>query len=220
MFKLFDSWYLARQDINIYNSMATVTGTPTYTSGNWSFAGQANFRLGSITDRWVENLPAGTQASNTELAVGEGHAKLAVRVVDLGDGRWTYHYAVHNLDFARAVTNGSEPNLRVLSNKGFAGFSIPLPAGANASNIRFSDGDLEAGNDWTSSQAGGRLSWSAPSGGSLDWGTLYLFSVTLDKAPVAGVGTLDVAESGSPASFEISALVPGGVETIFENGFE
>ncbi|MEO8010636.1 MAG: hypothetical protein ABI650_03220 [Dokdonella sp.] len=218
---LFDSWYLARQDINIYNSMATITGTPTYSGGNWNFAGQSNYRLGSVTDRWVEGLPAATQATNTELAVGEGHSKVAVRVTDLGNGTWRYHYAVHNLDFARAQTSGAEPNLRVLSNKGFDRFSVPLPAGVNVISNRFSDGDLEAANNWSFSAASNALTWTAASANSLDWGTLFLFSVVLDSAPQAGASALRVATAGTPATFTVNALVPtAGNDTIFEHGFE
>jgi len=218
---LFDSWYLARQDINIYNSMASVTGTPTYSGGNWSFAGQGNYRLGSVTDRWVEGAPSGTVVANTELAVAEGHAKVAVRVVDLGNGQWTYHYAVHNLDFSRAVTEGSEPNLRVLSNRGFSSFSVPVETGAVIGTQRFSDGDLEAGNDWAFSTAGGRLTWTAPAGQSLDWGTLYLFSVTVGAPPTPGQSRLDVAQSGSPAFYDVAVPVPGAqVDVIFGSGFE
>ena len=33
---MMDSWYIAREDINIYNSMATITGTPHYASNQWS----------------------------------------------------------------------------------------------------------------------------------------------------------------------------------------
>ena len=219
----FDSWYLAREDVNIYNSMATVTGTPTWSGTQWSFASQANFRLGSITDRWVELAqPANTVSSNTELAVAEGHTKVAVRVTDLGNGQWRYHYAVHNLDFSRAQTQGAEPNLRVTSNKGFNRFSVPLPEGVNVLNDRFSDGDLEAGNDWSFSSAGNALSWDAPAGGSLDWGTLYLFSVTLDAAPVTGTSALNVATAGTPASFEVETLVAEAplVDLIFKDGFE
>ena len=60
---MMDSWYLARQDINIYNSMATVTGTPHYSGGQWSFSGQNNYRLGAAIDRWVDpaNPPARTR---------------------------------------------------------------------------------------------------------------------------------------------------------------
>jgi len=216
---LFDSWYLARQDINIYNSMATITGTPTFSGGNWTFAGQANYRLGSVTDRWVENLPAGTVAQSSELAVGEGHAKVAVRVTNLGNGQWRYHYAVHNLDFARAQTAGSEPNLDVLSNKGFNQFRMPLPVGVNVIANKFSDGDLVSANDWTFSSAGGQLTWAAPAGASLDWGTLYLFSVTTDSPPKSGSAVITVAQAGTPSTFDIPVLMPAP-DVIFKHGFE
>ena len=218
---LFDSWYLARQDINIYNSMATITGTPTYSGGNWTFAGQANFKLGSITDRWMENLPVNTLASqNTELSVSEGHAKVAVRVMDAGNGKRTYHYAVHNLDFARAIKAGSEPNLDVISNKGFQRFRVPIPAGVSVIANRFSDGDLVAGNDWTFSESGGYLTWTAPSGASLDWGTLYLFSVTTYSAPVSATSQLQPATPRGLLTFNVSTLAPGASDIIFRDGFE
>ncbi|MEO7013302.1 MAG: hypothetical protein ABI127_03265, partial [Dokdonella sp.] len=216
---LFDSWYLARQDINIYNSMATVTGTPTYSTGNWTFAGVGNFKLGSVTDRWVEGLPANTIAQNSEMAVAEGHTKVAVRAIDLGNGQTTYHYAVHNLDFSRAVTAGAEPNLDVLSNKGFDQFRIALPAGVSVLGNHFSDGDLDSGNDWTFSSAGGYLTWTAPSGASLDWGSLYSFSVTTNGVPIAGNGELKPATAGLQSSFTVPTLVPGG-DIIFQDGFE
>ena len=84
------------------------------------------------------------------------------------------------------------------------------------------DGDLEAGNDWSFSSAGNALSWDAPAGGSLDWGTLYLFSVTLDAAPVTGTSALNVATAGTPASFEVETLVAEAplVDLIFKDGFE
>ena len=218
---LFDSWYLARQDVNIYNSMATITGTPTYSGSNWTFAGQANFKLGSVTDRWMENLPVNTLASqNTELSVSEGHAKVAVRVMDAGNGKRTYHYAVHNLDFARAIKAGSEPNLDVISNKGFQRFRVPIPAGVSVIANRFSDGDLIAGNDWSFSESGGYLTWTAPSGASLDWGTLYLFSVTTYSAPVSATSQLQPATSGGLLSLKVSTLAPGASDIIFRDGFE
>lgn len=218
---LFDSWYLARQDINIYNSMATITGTPTFSGGNWVFAGQANFKLGSVTDRWMENLPVNTLASqNSELSVGEGHAKVAVRVMDGGNGKRVYHYAVHNLDFARAVTTGGEPNLNVVSNKGFNRFRVPIPAGVSAIANHFSDGDLSAANDWSFSSAGGFLTWTAPSGASLDWGTLYSFSVTTYSTPVATSSQLQPATGGIQMTFNVSTLAPSASDIIFQDGFE
>ena len=215
---LFDSWYLARQDINIYNSMATVSGTPTYTGGNWNFTGN-NFTLGSVTDRWVESLPSNTTAQNTELAVKDGHTKVAVRVVDLGNGQWRYHYAVHNLDFSRAITAGTEPNLDVLSNKGFDQFRVAIPAGVAVIENRFSDGDLNAGNDWTFTNTGGFLTWTAPAGNSLDWGSLYLFSVTSSSPPADGISELQPATAGSPSLYMVATLAPTS-DIIFQDGFE
>ncbi|MCB1738892.1 MAG: hypothetical protein KDK91_00860 [Gammaproteobacteria bacterium] len=218
---LFDSWYLARQDINIYNSMATITGTPTWLGSTWTFAGQGNFKLGSVTDRWMENLPSGTLATqNTPLSVPEGHLKVAVRVMDAGDGKRTYHYAVHNLDFSRASTAGAEPNLDVLSNKGFDRFRVAIPAGVSVIANRFSDGDLIAGNDWTFSSGGGFLTWTAPSGVSLDWGTLYLFSITTYSSPTTGTSELRPATAGVQSTFNVSTLVPSASDIIFQHGFE
>ena len=216
---LFDSWYLARQDVNIYNSMATVTGTPTWSGSSWNFLGVSNFKLGSVTDRWVEGLPANTVAQNSEMAVTEGHAKVAVRAVDLGNGQTTFQYAVHNLDFSRGVTAGTEPNLEVLSSKGFNEFRIPLPAGVSVLANHFSDGDLDSGNDWTFSSAGGYLTWTAPSGASLDWGSLYSFSVTTSGTPIPGNSELKPTTAGLPSSFSVPILVPGS-DIIFQDGFD
>ncbi|MBO9662914.1 hypothetical protein [Dokdonella sp.] len=214
-----DSWYLAREDINIYNSMATVTGIPRYTSGLWTLSNQGAMQLGAAIDRWVDPGNPGANAKNTELATAEGHAKVAVKVTDLGGGNWRYHYAVMNFDFSRAVTEGSEPNLRVLSNKGFDSFTVPVPGTATVSTKTFRDGDLDATNDWVA-LGGNRASWSTsgrtmsnPGGAqtkpTLDWGTLYSFSVVVNRAPVAGQATLHVAQAGTPASYQVATLVPG-----------
>lgn len=206
---LFDSWYLARQDINIYNSQASLWVTPTYSGSAWNLGNATGFKLGSVVDRWVsENVPAGTAVANKELANAEGHAKLAVRVTDLGNGTWRYDYALHNLDFGRAVTQGAEPNLRVLSNKGFDRFAVPLPADAVVSANWFSDGDLDAANDWSVSVGTDHVSWTAPSSNTLDWGTLYSFSITVNKPPIPSLGELHMAEAGSPGAYMLETLAP------------
>ena len=222
---IMDSWYIARQDINIYNSMATVTGTPHYQSSMWSFSGQSNFRLGAAIDRWVDptNLPPNSM--NTELAVTEGHAKVAVKVTDLGDGTWRYDYAVMNFDFARAVTQGQGeghgPDPRVVSNMGFD--SLTIPAGGTIGTTKFSNGTVDGENAWTESSADGSVTWTAPEGGTLDWGTMYSYSIVSSSAPVAGNATLHVAESGTPASYDVATLVPapsGPDDRLFTDGFD
>ncbi len=216
----FESWYVARDDINIYNSMASLSVTPHYASSQWSLSSQTGYRLGPAIDRWVDPTSPGTNALSSELATSEGHAKVAVKAIDNGDGTWTYHYAVMNLDFARAVigapANGPDP--RVISNKGFDSFSVSIPAGAAVTAVKFRDGDLDATNDWGGRGANGTVTWSprfAQSGragvapATLDWGTLYSFSFTTNHAPVSGTGTLHVAQSGTPATYTVATLVPG-----------
>lgn len=220
---LFESWYLARQDINIYNSMGTVATTQNWSGSVWGI-GASSYKLGPAIDRWVSPTAPPENAMNAELSVTEGHAKVAVKAIDNGDGTWRYVYAVMNLDFARAETDGTEPNLRVLSNRGFDSFSIPLPAGATVAASSFSDGDLDAGNDWTLDTSSGSAVWSAPVGGqTLDWGTLYTFTVTVAAAPTAGASMLHVAQTGSPADFQVDTLVPDpGVpnDIVFRDGFD
>jgi len=217
---LFESWYLAREDVNIYNSMGTVSTTQNWSGSFWGI-NASGYKLGPAIDRWVDPLAPAANAMNTELAVGEGHAKLAVKVTDNGDGTWRYDYALMNLDFARAVTQGAEPNLRVLSNKGFDRFSVPLPAGVVASATRFSDGDVNAVNDWIVDTSGGRVTWTAGSQ-TLDWGSLFAFSLTANSAPVAADGNLRVAQAGSPAAFDLATFAPAPVvsDVIFANGFD
>jgi hypothetical protein len=127
---------------------------------------------------------------------------------------------VANLDFARAIVqppqNGPDP--RVLSNKGFDSFSVPIPAGSVVTATSFRDGDLVVANDWKTVNNGTRVTWngggvlsSATAKGkpTLDWGTMYSFSITVNRAPASGSSVLHVATAGSPAQYNVTTLVPG-----------
>jgi hypothetical protein len=203
---LFESWYLARGDINILNSMATKRVTFTRQSNIWAVGGNNEYQLGPAIDRWVNPSAPGPGASSVQLSTSEGHVKVASRATDLGGGRWRYHFAVMNLDFARAQTEGAEPNLRVVSNRGLSGFVVPS-GGATITDLAFGDGDLDAANDWTAEIRDGNVHWTAPAGHSLDWGTLYRFSFVADKAPARNTFSLDVAGTGLPSALKGSGVV-------------
>jgi len=204
---LFESWYLARQDINIYNSMATKRVTFTRNSSTWSIGGNDQYRLGPAIDRWVDPSAPGANARSVALSSNEGNTKVAVKVTDLGGGQWRYDYAVMNLDFARAKTEGSEPNLRVLSNMGYDSFSVPV-GNATITNIRFSDGDVDAGNDWGGAVYNGSVLWATPNKTNpLNWGTMFRFSFVANQAPAENAAELHIAEAGTPRTVAANGVL-------------
>ncbi|MGA8277011.1 MAG: hypothetical protein WB784_02280 [Rhodanobacteraceae bacterium] len=219
---LFESWYLARQDINILNSMATLSVSPQYNSGSnsWSLSNQSNYKLGPAIDRWVDPRSHSANALSVELAKDEGHTKVAVKAVDLGGGNWRYDYAVMNLDYARAITQAPDngPDPRVLSNAGFDSFTVPVPAGATVSATSFHNGVAGDSGAWQAAVGPNSVSWSAGDQPTLDWGTMYTFSMTVNATPRVnhptvtslgnGVVQLHVANSGTPASYGVRSIVP------------
>jgi hypothetical protein len=221
---MFESWYLAREDINIYNSMGTLDTVQHWTGSIWGI-NSSNYTLGPAIDRWVDPVNPGVNAMNSELVAPAGHAKLAVKVTDLGSGQWRYDYAAMNFDYSNAKTEGAEPNLHVIANRGFDSFGVRIPQGADVNVIatRFLDGDLDATNDWPVSTDNGRVVWTAPQGESLDWGTLYSFSLTVNAPPVAGDGRLHPADAGEATHFDVATLVPQPVDPadiVFSSGFD
>jgi hypothetical protein len=237
----FESWYLVRDDINIYNTMASRPVSFSYSgSGPWVITNGNPTRLGPAINRWVDPASVNPNERNVEIANDEGHVRVAVKATDLGGGQWRYDYAVMNLDFARAATQGTPSQLddaspaqryRVIHNFGFDSFSVPLPAGATPAALEFGDGDLDATNNWSAAVAGGALTWTAPANASppagvpavrnpLNWGTLFRFSFTSGQAPAAADVSLHVAQSGTPAAYAATVLAPAAVDAIFDDNFD
>jgi len=227
----FESWYVVREDISIYNTMASRPVSINWASGHWQLTNGSPLLLGPAIDQWVSRNTSNPNESSAELAVNEGRARVAVKVTDLGDGTWRYDYAVMNFDFARAVTTGSEVStpfntFRVLRNHGFNRFSLALPASASLVSSKFSDADDNPSNEWTTQREGDTLTWQGPSDAgiatnALNWGTLYRFSLVTDMPPVQGSVSLGVAEAGTPSAFTVNALKPSSViPPMFANGFE
>jgi hypothetical protein len=217
---LFESWYAAREDIDIYNSMASLQTAAQWSGGVWAFD-NSDYKLGAAIDRWVspQRPVSGRKPPllleplqwSQELVADGSHAKVAVKVSRLGNGLWRYHYAVMNLDFAFALTQGAEPNLRIVSQQGFDGFEIASAVADTAQDLVFRDGDLDAANNWQATQSPGTVRWSTGPGAqttSLGWGMLYSFSLTSSAAPRFGVATLSAANAATPRSFTVKTIVP------------
>jgi hypothetical protein len=216
-----EAWYLVRDDVDIYNTMRHARGSASWTGSTWTnFTYEAGTHMaGPVIDRWMSLGSESPMAMSHELATAEGHVRVAVRVVPLAGDRFRYEYAVMNFDFARAVTQGAEPDLRVLSNRGFGALSVPVDDGYQLSAIEFSDG---AGltDAWAFTQDGDTLIWQAPSpAATLDWGTLFVFAFESTWHPVRSQVALHVHEPGSPATYLVEALVPRP-DGVFRGGFE
>lgn len=214
----FEAWYVVRDDIDIFNTMGRIEVEPLWSGFQWTLAARSAFATGPAIDAWVAP-GAGAQQRSDTLATPEGTLRVAVRVTPQGS-RWRYDYAVMNLDFARALTDGAEPNLRVLDARGIGAVSVPLLPGAGASGLQAFDADPDPANDWTTQASTSAVVFSAPAGtNTLDWGTLHAFSFESSAPPQAGNLTLQPARSGSPATYAVPTLVPG-VPPLFADGLE
>jgi hypothetical protein len=171
-----DSWYVVRDDINIFNTMGWRTLTPiapTPPSTQWTFGLGAALTQGRVLDQWVNPAAPGAGAESVAIDTTFGKLRLAVKASDLGGGQWRYEYALMNYDFDPRVKS----------------FRIPLPAGATPGNIGFHDPDGDAATDWTSNVSGNAITWTAPSSAaSQAWHTLYNFRFTVNASPGAAGG--------------------------------
>lgn len=233
-----EAWYVVQDDINIYNTMAHRTMNPVPGGSGWVPNSGGQQWLGPVINTWVD--PVAHPTRNVEIATDEGHTRVAVKVKTLdacpaesglSGTCYRYDYAVNNFDFSRAVLgdppNDVPPNLRVVSNKGFDSFTIPVPeSAAYLPEGHFADIDIDAGNNWGASFGPHGLTWTAPKGNELDWGHLYRFSFVSNVAPdeghTGGV-VLGVAGPGRPTQLTAQIMVPDAIDDldfIFANGFD
>jgi hypothetical protein len=192
----YDGWYMAPNDTDLENSMGHREVAPALAGSTWSFpvidTGTAN---GSILDVFVDPQNVQPGEATELLDTGEGRVHLAVVTTDLGGGVFHYEYALVNFDFERQIRS----------------FALPVGPGQTVSNAGFSDADGDPQNDWTPSVADLRVTWTAPAGNALDWGTLYSFRIDVDAAPVETTATLTPLEAGSPQEVGVHTLPEPGV---------
>lgn len=191
----YDGWYMAPNDTNLLNSMAHRETDPTFSSSTWTFPNVGGLRSGSILDVFVDpsNVLPG-QA--TELVdTGAGRLQLAVVTTALGGGLYRYEYALMNWDVERQIRS----------------FSVPIGMLKTVASAGFGDANGNPLDDWTWSENDLHVTWTAPPGNALDWGTLYNFRMTVVAEPVAVSATLVPLAAGSPAQFAVETLPEPGV---------
>jgi len=192
----YDGWYMAPNDTNLENSIGYREVDPAFAGSTWSFpaidTGTAN---GSILDVFVDPQNMQPGEATELLDTGAGRVHLAVVTTDLGGGVFHYEYALMNFDFERQIRS----------------FSLPVASGQAVSNAGFSDADGDPLNDWTPSVANLRVTWTAPAGHALDWGTLFNFRMDVDAAPVESTATLTPLQPGSPEGVVVRTVPEPGV---------
>ena len=189
----FTSWYVVRDDINIFNSMGWRKIVPSRSGNTWSFAFATAFRQGSVLDAFVDPAQqTATRSNATFTDPAAGSAQVAATATDLGDGRFRYVYVLMNHDF--------DPKLSALS--------IPIDNFVTIEDLRFSDGDGDATNDWTASGGFGQTTWSAPSSAArLSWGNALTISLIANSAPIGNFAQIRRGDNGN--GFGVKAVAPG-----------
>ena len=202
----FEAFYIIKDDLNIFNTMAHMEVHPTLSAETWTFPIVGPLILGSALDAWVDPSAPPSGSANHTLDTGEGRVRLAVRTEDLGGGLYRYTYALMNHDFDRQVS----------------AFEVPLASGGTVQSTSFTDLDGWAGNDWPAAVTPeGTLRWEAPDPDSgLDWGTLFAFAFDTDMAPVDSYAELTILEAGEPAVLFVRTFAGAEANSIFVDGFE
>ena len=161
-------------------------------------------RIGEMAiEAWAEIDPTVTLI---EIMVpGDGMIVIGAKVTELSNGTWRYEYAIYNYNCDRSV----------------GGVSIPLPAGANASNIGFHDvdyhsGEIWDGTDWVGEQTIGQLRWATTpyaqdvNANAIRWDSLYNVRFDLPVPPEDGEITLELFKPGGAPSVTAIGPIPGG----------
>ena len=213
----YDSWYIIRDDVNIYNGMGFRKFTPSFVSGTWRSTAESAFRNGAFIDAWAAAAPAPQASMVREIVTENGRMKFAVRVTQSG-GEYLYQYALQNFDYSTAATEqvGNNPsNLRMLAQSAIRSVDFGNLAGNVISAQAFDGNDSKT--DWTA--AAGTLRFSAPNAADeLSWGNILSFTVRSSGAPVTG--SIVVGGAGAAETFGVQTLVPAATDSLFFNNFE
>lgn len=204
----FSSWYLVRDDVNIFNGMGYMSYEFNQNQQNltWNMQNPSAFQNGPASDAY---LPPNTtaedlmSASHRVLEADEGHLTAAVKVIQTKEGLYTYNYMIENHDY--------DPQIEQIE--------ITLPDSAAFTDFVWSDKDLELSNDWVTTRQQDTLVLSSVNNNHIDWGMLFSFSFTTDRPPELGVVTLQGNENNQK-QFSIISIQPQLDDLIFQDGFE
>ena len=175
----YEAYYINANDEDVYNNIGSRTATMSWTGSSWSFSTTTAQLQGPAINRWGE-------MRSTAQPQTEGDVIVAVQTTSLGGGVWRYEFAVYNHNLDRQVRE----------------FSVPIPTGANVTNIGFRDIDKDPGNEWTMNLSDGTLLWSSPTQGSPDanplkYSSVFNFRFDADVQPASSTADLGLFKDGA-----------------------
>lgn len=184
------------REINV-NSVSSITGaSPT------THVGQTALQAWKAVDPAVTIVEM--QIPNEGGTGVHGWYFLAYRVIDNGNGTWTYNYILQNLT----------------SDRGIRSFRLPLSNGAQISSVFFRgvpyhSGEVYDNTPWAYAQGSGILGWASTqthaqnaNANAIRWGTAYTFSFVATSAPIGGTAEMEMFKPGSPSLLTAPVLVP------------
>ena len=138
----------------------------------------------------------------------EGRFFVGNKVLDLGNGRWRYEYAIYNLCSDVAAGSFSVP---------LASGVVVVPGSVGFKDIDYHSGEVYSNTDWVAVELDDSLVWSSsqtfaqnPNANALRWGTMYNFWFEAESGPVDERGSLGLFKPHTPDSVNVAVLVPAG----------
>ncbi|QOJ00122.1 MAG: EF-hand domain-containing protein [Phycisphaeraceae bacterium] len=131
---------------------------------------------------------------------------VGAKVINNGDGTWTYVYAVHNLNSDRSgqrFTLPRNPGVVISQNTFHAPFSHSGEPYSNAA--------------WAYTEGGNSIEWSTQTfaqnanANAIRWGTAYTFTIRANTGPETGTASLGLFKPGTPTSLAVQLPVPAGI---------
>lgn len=169
-------------------------------SGDWQFQDLSDNPLEPQVPRPGPVVTTWGDGYTTVTVPGDGDVILAHRTTDLGGGWWEYDYVLYNRDSARAL------------------YSLEIPVNnVNVQNVFFRDIDQDAGNQWTSTVAGGVLRFETddfatdPNANSLEYQVAYNFRFEAQSEPTMASAAAGIFRPGSGTSIALTTAIPNPV---------
>ena len=179
-----DSQYLHPQDYeagnNLNNGSYKRMLVGSLSSSGYALTPTGNTFLGKPgIYAWEENSNSVVIKSHD--IPNDGRVFVASDVIDNGDGTFRYEYAVYNFQ--------SDDNVN--------GFTVPVPAGVEISDIEFKflnhhSGDPYSNDAWVVTQDGNSITWSTDefsqneNANAIRWASMYNYAFTADAGPATG----------------------------------